>query len=57
MTGVKLRQGESIESAIRKLKKQVDRSGIIRKKKATRYHTKPSLAKKEKSKAASKRRK
>lgn len=57
MTGVKLKQGESIESAIRKLKKQVDRSGIIRKKKATRFHMKPSIAKKEKSKEAAKRKK
>lgn len=57
MTGIRLRPGESIEAGLRKLKKQIDRTGIIKKRKAGRFYAKPSVAKREKSKEAAKRRK
>lgn len=57
MIGIRLRPGESVESGLRKLKKQIDKTAIIKKKKATRFYLKPSIAKREKSKEAAKRRK
>lgn len=57
MPKVKVRMGEPIEKALRALKKRMDREGIMRAVKAHRFYKKPSLQKKEKSKAAAKHRK
>lgn len=52
MTSVKVRVGESIERALRALKKKVDKEAIMKTVKANRYHYKPSIKKRAKSKAA-----
>jgi small subunit ribosomal protein S21 len=54
MPQVKVRMGESIEKALRALKKKVDREGILKAYKANRYYDKPSIKKRAKSKAAMK---
>jgi len=52
MTSVKVRVGDSIEKALRVLKKKVDKEAIMKTVKANRYHYKPSIKKRAKSKAA-----
>lgn len=42
VTEVKIRKGESIERAIRRLKKKLDKEGIMRQIRANRYFEKPS---------------
>lgn len=52
MTTVKVRSGESIDKALRALKKRLDKEGVMKTVKAHRFYTKPSVAKRAKSKAA-----
>lgn len=52
MTAVRVRVGEPIDKSLRKLKKLVDREGIMRSVKAKKFHDKPSIKKRAKSKAA-----
>ena len=52
MTTVKVRTGESIDKALRALKKRLDKEGVMKVLKAKRFHRKPSIKKREKSKAA-----
>lgn len=52
MTCVKVRIGEPIEKALRALKKRLDKEGVMKAVKAHRFYTKPSVAKRAKSKAA-----
>ena len=52
MPSVKVRVGESIDKALRALKKKVDKEGIMKTAKAHRYYEKPSVKSREKSKAA-----
>ena len=52
MSKVKLRAGESVDRALRSLKKKVDREGIMKAVRSRRFYNKPSVKKKEKSKAA-----
>jgi len=52
MTSVKVRNGESIDKALRALKKKVDKEGILKTIKKKRYHMKPSESAREKSKNA-----
>jgi len=54
MPNVKVRMGESIEKALRVLKKKLDKEGVMKAAKAHRYHDKPSVKKRAKSKAAAK---
>jgi small subunit ribosomal protein S21 len=54
MTSVKVRPGDSIEKALRALKKRLDKEGVMRSVKAHRFYSKPSVKKRVKSKAASK---
>ncbi len=54
MPSVKVRMGESIEKALRVLKKKLDKEGVIKTAKARRFYDKPSVKKRAKSKAASK---
>ena len=42
MATVKLRKGASIESAIQRLRRQVDREGTLKKVKSQRFYEKPS---------------
>jgi len=42
VTEVKVRKGETIDRAIRRLKKKLDREGIMRELRARRHYEKPS---------------
>lgn len=52
MTSVKVRPGESIDKALRALKKRLDKEGVMKAVKAHRFYSKPSVKKRAKSKAA-----
>ncbi|MEM8727457.1 MAG: 30S ribosomal protein S21 [Chlamydiota bacterium] len=52
MPNVKVRTGESIDKALRTLKKKLDKEGIMKAAKAHRFYDKPSVRKRAKSKAA-----
>jgi small subunit ribosomal protein S21 len=52
MPSVKVRIGESIDKALRALKKRMDKEGIMKTVKAHRFYDKPSVAKRAKAKAA-----
>ena len=49
---VKIRKGEPMERALRRLKKKLDREGVIRDVRAKRYFEKPSEIKRRKKKVA-----
>ncbi len=48
MLQVKLKRGETVEKALRRLKKMMDREGTMKRIRATRYHEKPSEKKRRK---------
>ena len=52
MTTVKVRPGDSLDKALRALKKRLDKEGIMKSVKAHRFYAKPSVKKRAKSKAA-----
>lgn len=52
MTIVKVRIGESIDKALRALKKRLDKEGVMKSVKAHRFYSKPSIKKRAKAKAA-----
>ena len=52
MTTVKVRPGDSIDKALRALKKRLDKEGVMKAVKAHRFYAKPSVKKRVKSKAA-----
>lgn len=52
MPSVKVRAGESIDKALRVLKKKLDKEGIMKSAKAHRFYDKPSVKSRAKSKAA-----
>ncbi len=54
MTRVRIRPGEPIDKALRALKKKLDKEGVMKAVKAHRFHLKPSIKKRAKSKAAKK---
>ncbi|MCC5804861.1 MAG: 30S ribosomal protein S21 [Opitutales bacterium] len=49
---VKIRKGEPMERALRRLKKKLDREGVIRDVRAKRYFEKPSEVRRRKKKVA-----
>jgi len=49
---VSIRKGESVERALRRLKKRLDREGVIRDARAKRYFEKPSEIRRRKKKVA-----
>ena len=53
---VTLRRGEDVNRALRRLKRKIEREGIMQEIKKRRYYSKPSVAKKEKRERAAKRR-
>ena len=55
MPGIFIREGESFESAIRRFKKQCEKSGLIADIRKKEHYEKPSVRKKKKSIAARKR--
>ncbi len=52
MTTVKLRTNESLERALRRLKKKMAREGIMKELRAKRHYEKPSERKRRKSREA-----
>jgi small subunit ribosomal protein S21 len=52
MASVKVRPGDSVDKALRTLKKKLDKEGIMKSVKAHRFYLKPSIEKRAKSKAA-----
>ena len=52
MATVKLRKGASIEAAIQRLRRQVDREGILKTARAKRFYDKPSRKKYRKARRA-----
>jgi len=52
MTLVKVRTGDSIDKALRALKKRLDKEGVMKAVKAHRFYSKPSVKKRAKAKAA-----
>ena len=55
MTGVKVREGESFESALKRFKKQCEKAGILSEIRKREHYEKPSVRKKKKALAAKKR--
>ncbi len=55
MPGVKIRENESFENALKKFKRQCEKSGILSDLKTREHYEKPSIKKKKKTIAARKR--
>ena len=55
MAGVRVRDGESFESAMRRFKKQCEKAGILSEIRKREHYEKPSVKKKKKALAARKR--
>lgn len=55
MPGIKVREDESFEAALRRFKKQCEKAGILSELRKREHYEKPSLRKKKKSAAAKKR--
>lgn len=54
MVSYKLRSGDTVDKALRALKKKLDKEGVMKAAKAHRYYDKPSVRRRAKSKAAMK---
>jgi len=52
LSEVKLKKGEPVEKALRRLKKKLDREGTLREARAHRHYEKPSEKRKRKQNAA-----
>ncbi len=55
MAEVKLKEGESLDSALRRFKRQVQRTGVLAELRKREHYEKPSVKRKKKSEAARKR--
>ena len=55
MPGIKIREGESFEQALRRFKKQCEKSGILSELRKREHYEKPSVRKKRKAAQARKR--
>lgn len=55
MSQVKVREGESLDAALRRFKRQTSRDGIIQEVRKREHYEKPSVQKKKKQEAARKR--
>jgi small subunit ribosomal protein S21 len=55
MTGVRVRDGESFESAVRRFKKQCEKAGILSELRKREHYEKPSVKRKRKALLAKKR--
>jgi len=55
MPGVRLKEGDSVERALKALKKQVEKAGTISELKKRQHYEKPSIKSKKKQAAARKR--
>ncbi len=56
MPGVKVREGETFEQALRRFKKQCEKAGILSELRKREHYEKPSIRKKKKMQAARKKR-
>ena len=56
MASVKVEEGESIDRALKRFKRECERDGILREWKRRAYYEKPAIQKKNKKKAAERRR-
>jgi small subunit ribosomal protein S21 len=56
MPGVKVRDGETFEQALRRFKKQCEKAGILSELRKREHYEKPSIKKKKKKAAAAKKR-
>ncbi len=52
MPNVRLRPGDTVDKALRALKKKIDKEGIMKAARGKRFYEKPSIRKRAKSKAA-----
>lgn len=52
MSEVKLKKGESVDKALRRLKRKLDREGTLREARVKKYFEKPSVRRKRKAKEA-----
>ena len=52
MTEIKMKKGESLEKALRRMKKKIDREGTLKDVRSHRYYEKPSERKRRKMKVA-----
>jgi small subunit ribosomal protein S21 len=55
MPGIKVREGESFEQALRRFKKQCEKAGILSELRKREYYEKPSMKRKKKKAQAKKR--
>ena len=55
MAEIRVKENESLDSALRRFKRQCARSGVIAEVKKTEHYEKPSVKRKKKSEAARKR--
>ena len=55
MPGIRLKEGESFESALKRFKKQCEKAGILSEIKKREHYDKPSVKRKKKAIAARKR--
>lgn len=55
MPGIKVREGEGFEQALRRFKKQCEKAGILSELRKREYYEKPSIRKKKKKAQAKKR--
>lgn len=55
MSGVRIREGESFESAVRRFKRSCEKAGILSELRKREHYEKPSVRKKKKMLAARKR--
>jgi small subunit ribosomal protein S21 len=55
MPGVRVREGESFESALKRFKKQCEKAGILSEIRKREHYEKPSVRRKKKALAAKKR--
>ena len=55
MTGVRVKEGESFENAMKRFKKQCEKAGILSEIRKREHYEKPSVKKKKKALAAKKR--
>ena len=55
MPGIRVKEGESFESAVRRFKKQCEKAGVLSEVRKREFYEKPSVRKKKKAIAARKR--
>ncbi|MBF0491720.1 MAG: 30S ribosomal protein S21 [Deltaproteobacteria bacterium] len=55
MPGIRIKEGESFEAAVRRFKKQCEKAGIVSELRKREHYEKPSVKKKKKEAAARKR--